>query len=240
MAYLYRHIRLDNNEPFYVGIGEYSSQHKNIYKRAYNKLNRNKYWKNITNKTQYKVEIILDDLTWKEACKKEIEFIALYGRKDLCKGSLVNLTNGGEGIIGQIFSEESKNKMSKSKSKWWNNVDQLTKENINNKKSKKTKGIPKPEGFGSKISGLRGPMSQETKQKISLKKKKHSCFNQDFAEKHFKAVVKIDQNNNIEEFKSIKEASLITGIKRTNISCCLTKKSQTAGGFQWFYKEKQN
>ena len=32
MAYIYRHIRLDKNEPFYIGIGSDKD-----YKRAYNK-----------------------------------------------------------------------------------------------------------------------------------------------------------------------------------------------------------
>ena len=36
MKVLYRHIRLDKNEPFYIGIG-------NI-KRAYNKSERNDIW----------------------------------------------------------------------------------------------------------------------------------------------------------------------------------------------------
>jgi hypothetical protein len=42
MAYVYRHIRLDKNEPFYIGIGkdDYSS-----FKRAYHTGNkRNKIW----------------------------------------------------------------------------------------------------------------------------------------------------------------------------------------------------
>ena len=70
MAYLYRHIRLDKNEPFYIGIG---SDEK--YKRAYSKKSRNKYWSNIANITEYEVEIMLDNLTWEEVCKKEIEFV---------------------------------------------------------------------------------------------------------------------------------------------------------------------
>lgn len=103
MAYLYRHIRLDNNEPFYIGIGTDSQ-----YKRANNFYNRSNHWKNITNKTQYEVEIILDDLTWEEACQKEIEFIALYGRKDLNRGTLVNLTDGGEGFLGYKHTSNAK------------------------------------------------------------------------------------------------------------------------------------
>lgn len=95
MVYLYRHIRLDKNEPFYIGIGSDEN-----YKRAYQKESRNKHWKNIVAKTLYEVEILLDNLTWEEACKKEIEFIALYGRNDLKQGSLVNMTNGGDGCVG--------------------------------------------------------------------------------------------------------------------------------------------
>jgi len=239
MAYVYRHIRLDKNKPFYVGIGEDLSQHKGLYKRAYNKKNRSKYWKNIVSKTKYKVDIILDNLTWEEACLKEIEFISLYGRSDLNKGTLVNLTDGGDGIIGQVFSKEVKPKLSISQKLRWENMSEIDKKIISNKIRCKTKHKPKPEGFSKKISGPRKPMSNETKQKISLKKQNHSCFNKEFAKKHFKPVFKKDLDGNIEEFESIQEASIKTGIKRTNISCCLTNKSKTAGGFQWFYKENK-
>jgi len=99
MACLYRHIRLDKNEPFYVGIG------KNV-KRAYNIYNRSAYWGKIVKKHGYEVEILLEDLTWEEACIKEKEFISLYGRKDLGLGTLCNLTNGGDGTLGIKRSEE--------------------------------------------------------------------------------------------------------------------------------------
>ena len=102
MAVLYRHIRLDKNVPFYVGIGDSE-------KRAYNKINRTKIWKNIS-KRGYEVEILFRDLTWEQAIEKEKEFIALYGRRDLGLGPLVNLTDGGEGAIGYRHSEEVKKK----------------------------------------------------------------------------------------------------------------------------------
>ena len=107
MAILYRHIRLDKNEPFYIGIGR-------DIKRASSKSGRNKWWKNIVSKTDYEVEIMLDDLTWEEACEKEKEFIKLYGRKDLGLGSLCNLTDGGEGHKGYAFSDEQKRKLSEA------------------------------------------------------------------------------------------------------------------------------
>lgn len=107
MAYLYRHIRLDKNEPFYIGIGSDRN-----YKRASAIKDRNKHWKNIANKYGYEIEILVDDLTWDEACKKEKEFINLYGRIDLGLGSLVNLTDGGDGVIGVIYSNERKKNIS--------------------------------------------------------------------------------------------------------------------------------
>jgi hypothetical protein len=78
MAYVYRHIRLDTNQPFYIGIGSDRN-----YSRSYTKKRRNQFWCNVAKKTEFIVEIILDDLSWEEACLKEIEFISLYGRRDI-------------------------------------------------------------------------------------------------------------------------------------------------------------
>ena len=102
MPILYRHIRTDKQEVFYIGIGENES-------RAYNKKNRTRVWKNTANKG-YETEILFEDLTWEQAAEKEKEFIALYGRKDLGLGTLVNLTDGGEGTIGYKHTQEAKEK----------------------------------------------------------------------------------------------------------------------------------
>jgi hypothetical protein len=95
MAYVYTYTRLDKNEIFYVGIGSDSK-----YKRAKNISSRTDYFKKIINKSKYKLDIVFDNLSWEEACLKEIELIALYGRKDLKTGTLTNFTNGGEGRLG--------------------------------------------------------------------------------------------------------------------------------------------
>lgn len=107
MAYVYRHIRLDKNEPFYIGIGS-----DKTYKRAYSKRSRNIIWKSIINRSDFNVEILIDDLTWEEACEKEKEFISLYGRIDNKTGTLANLTNGGDGSLGLIQGEEARKKKS--------------------------------------------------------------------------------------------------------------------------------
>ncbi len=106
MAYVYRHIRLDKNVPFYIGIGN-----DNTYYRANFKFGRNATWKNIVNKTSYHVEILIDNVPLELALKKEIEFIKLYGRKDLGTGTLANMTEGGEGTVGLIITEETREKL---------------------------------------------------------------------------------------------------------------------------------
>lgn len=103
MAYVYIHTRLDTNKVFYVGIGSVDK-----YKRAYTYQGRNNYWKNIVAKVDYKVDIIFDNITWEKACKKEIRIIKLFGRKDLKLGFLVNMTNGGDGILNMKHSDKTK------------------------------------------------------------------------------------------------------------------------------------
>jgi len=65
-------------------------------------------------KIGYRVEILETDLTWEQACRKEVELIAFHGRLDFKTGRLINKTNGGEGQVGAIISEERRLKQSKA------------------------------------------------------------------------------------------------------------------------------
>ena len=103
MAIVYKHIRVDKNEVFYIGIGK-------TEKRAFEKKSRNFYWRNIA-KFGYNVEILYNDLSWEKACEKEIELIKIYGRNDLNKGTLCNMTDGGDGVLGLTHLKESKEKI---------------------------------------------------------------------------------------------------------------------------------
>lgn len=108
MAIVYQHIRLDTNEIFYIGISS-------NYRRAYEKADRrNIIWNRIAKKSDYKVEFVAENLSWDEACKLEINLINKYGRLDLGKGTLANLTNGGEGSINRIQTQEEKDKRANS------------------------------------------------------------------------------------------------------------------------------
>lgn len=107
MAYVYRHTRNDNGECFYIGIGSDFE-----YKRAYTKSSRNKHWSNIVNSCDYTISILLTDLTWEEACEVERCLILKIGRRDLGTGPLVNMTDGGDGTLNRIHSDDTRKKMS--------------------------------------------------------------------------------------------------------------------------------
>jgi len=147
MSVVYRHIRLDKNEPFYIGIGK-------TEKRAYSKNSRNRYWKSIVANTAYRVEILFDDLSWERSIEKEIELIELYGRKDLGLGTLVNLTDGGESLpgsknpmFGKKRTDDEKRRISQKLT--GNKLSEETKLKI----SQSGKGIKKSPEYIEKIKG---------------------------------------------------------------------------------------
>lgn len=103
--YVYKHIRTDKNEIFYIGIG----CRKN-FARAYDKSIRNDIWGKIVNKTNYTVEIIYENLSQQDAKTIEIELISKYG-KIKNGGILSNITNGGDGTSGMLHTDEAKEKI---------------------------------------------------------------------------------------------------------------------------------
>lgn len=110
LYYLYRHIRPDKNEPFYIGVGDYFGYGRaRKYKRAFTVKGRNSIWQRIYKKNNYEIEvdIILESGDWNYIIKKEIEFISLYGRINNDTGILSNMTNGGEGCVGYRHTKET-------------------------------------------------------------------------------------------------------------------------------------
>lgn len=123
--YLYRHIREDKNEPFYMGIGSQKNYTRAKIKRRFNPI-----WNNIVAKTEWYYEIMLDDLTKEEAIEKEKEFITLYGQIGNKTGILTNLTKGGEGIEGYKHTRETRKKMSNSQTERWSKIPYKRKQKI--------------------------------------------------------------------------------------------------------------
>lgn len=172
MAIVYQHRRLDTNEIFYIGVGI------NV-KRSYSKVGRNNHWLNIVNSVGYKIDILFTKLSWDDARRKEIELIKQYGRRDKGLGSLVNMTDGGDGQLGnksnlgKVFTKEHKDKISKSHigirpSEESKNKNRLS--HIGNKHTDESKFKISEESRNR----IRSSRSEETKRKISetLKNKK--------------------------------------------------------------------
>ena len=103
--YIYAHLTLDEDITFYIGKGKNS--------RCKGHLNRSDWWNNVVNKHDYYIKILEINLSEEEAFLKEKEYISEYGRRQFKNGgTLVNLTDGGEGASGRIYTEEEKQKIS--------------------------------------------------------------------------------------------------------------------------------
>ena len=119
-AYVYVHLRLESNIPFYVGKG--------TGKRIDDKKQRNKHWTNIVRKDGgcKKIKIVsnIDD---ELAYLVEIEAIDKYKKLGI---KLANKTNGGEGQFG--------NKVNLGIAKSQSHKDKLRIVNLGKKQSKET------------------------------------------------------------------------------------------------------
>lgn len=237
MAYVYTYTRLDKNEVFYVGIGSDSN-----YKRAKNKSLRTDYFKKIINKSEYRLNIVFDNLSWEEACQKEIELISFYGRKNLGTGSLINFTDGGEGRKG------SQNKitpvyqidLSGNIIKEWINIETICRELKIHRQSlyavlnKKVWTCNK--FIWCYVKDYSIEYIKEIVDKINQTKLKRS----NFLGKKPIPVLQYDLNNNfIAEYSSAKEASRKTLTRGSCIVQCINPKYNrtTANNFIWKRKE---
>jgi hypothetical protein len=104
MACVYIHRRADDGQIFYIGKGSRDD-------RATYFKKRNPYWQSVAAKHGVLVEIVARFDTDALACECEQELIAWYGR-----GNLANLTDGGEGSVAVVMSEETKSKLSRAAS----------------------------------------------------------------------------------------------------------------------------
>lgn len=122
MAVVYQHSNKETKEIFYIGIGN--------QRRPHEKGRRGKFWVDYTSKHCYVVDIIHTDVNWDEAQAIERYLIAFYGRRDLGLGTLVNMTDGGDGLknpsaetrakisyAAKNISEETRQKMRVSQRK---------------------------------------------------------------------------------------------------------------------------
>lgn len=208
MAYVYRHIRLDKNQPFYIGVG-LSDNHR----RAYEKRHRNVYWNNIISKTAYEVEILIDNLTEEEAFNKEVEFISLYG-KSLNGGLLCNISDGGGGgYLGDEVNEKRRKSL------------------LGKKLSSAVKDKIRQKAIGRFIS-------EETRQKMSLTHKERGTGNWLKSKGHYNGRAKKVAQYSIDgELIKIWDCGVYAcnelSINKACLFAALNENQKTAGGFIW-------
>ena len=220
-------------EPFYIGKGSGDRIKNTIYDKSPFKSNKIKKLKRYGKKIiSLKIK---EDLTLNEAYDLEIFLIKEIGRRDINNGTLVNLTDGGEGRLNSEHSEETKIKISKSKkgnSGWKHSEETLLKMSINQMGENngfygKTHSSIVKKNQSDKTIGYNHPMygkthSEETKKKIKESRSKvDNSKIKESCQQFNKEVLMFDLDLNfIKEFKSVKLASVETGINESIISKC--------------------
>jgi hypothetical protein len=101
--YVYAHRRKTDGAVFYIGKGHEA--------RAYSEKGRNKYWHKIVGKHGFAVELVVSGVQEWYALEREIELIAKLRERGY---TLANVTDGGDGVSGLKFTEESRKRMSET------------------------------------------------------------------------------------------------------------------------------
>jgi len=111
--------------------------------------------------------------------------------------------------------------------------------------SESLKGKPKPIDFGEKRKKWQNSKKWKEKISVSKKGKPSPLKGKDRSYKgrispnkgKGKTILQYDKNMNfIQEYSSLKDASIFTNTPQPCISECLRKKHKTAGGYIWEYK----
>lgn len=197
-----------------------------------------------------------------EALKKEIEIINKIGRRDLGMGPLVNQTDGGDGRLTSPHSDETKRKISKTKKSQKiiaYSVNPMTDEQRDHLR-KINQGENNPfygrnhtekvkEEHSLRVSGTNHPMfgkkhDEETIKKIKENRNKNVDqvkINEISKEFNSKSVLQFDLDGQfMQEFPSIKEASLKTGCSESIIGKCCRGVIKKPRKFIFKFKEEKS
>ena len=146
-------------EPFYVGKGKGRrfQDHLKYPERKRKGYFKDKLLKILSEFSKEDIKnyilILRNNLIEQEALDLEKELIEKIGRADLKKGSLTNLTDGGEGTSGLLIKEETRKKLSDV--------------NIGKKLSKETRKKLSDINSGSNHPNFGKKFSEEAKKKMS-------------------------------------------------------------------------
>lgn len=218
--YVYEWIRLDTNEPFYVGKGRDN--------RCY-KLTRgnNHHFNNIVNSIPCVVNILHDNLSEQVAFDLEVWYIREY--RDIIGYDLCNINDGGEGqslcgklnpMYGKPCSDKRKENISKSKKgKGFGEDNHFYGKHHTEKSKEKISKANKGKLVGEKNHNYGKHLSNETKEKLSKSQS---------GKKHSQATPIICLTTK-RMFLYIKEASEYYGCDNSGITKCCKGKKKSCG-----------
>lgn len=214
-------------------------------------------------------EVLFENLSHKDACAKEIELIEKYKSNDSKYGYNVTSGGDGTiGIIsvwrgkhlpketcikisesnkGKVPTLEARKRMSNSQKKLASSPNYINPMQ-GKKHSDQTKAIISHCHKGRKLSdehkkklseaGKGRIVSNETRKKLS-----ESAYNRFSIPSNNPKAKKVDMFDNnlnyIKTFSTMLEASLETGICKSNISRCCRRGAKTAGGYIWRYADEE-
>lgn len=106
-------------EPFYVGKGKDNRKFvhlkEGVLKKETNRLKANKILKIINNRLKPFIMDYVNNQLEEDCFLYEELLIECIGRKDLKQGPLTNLTSGGQGSSGKIFTKEERENLSRKR-----------------------------------------------------------------------------------------------------------------------------
>lgn len=219
--YVYLHRKKSNGQVFYVGKG-----HGN---RAFDKHKRSNWWKSIVAKHGFFAEIIETEYQDWYASEREIELIAYYGRENLC-----NMTDGGDGASGYVFTDEDRRKISE-KRKGYKQTDEA-KRKLSEHRSGKKLSLELRKKLSIAQTGRRH--TEETKAKISAGNigKKMPQSAKDHYRKIYSKTIVCSNGMNFDGCNHAAEWLQENGWPKacgSNIWACCKGKAKTAYGFTW-------
>jgi hypothetical protein len=260
--YIYA-LRAENEEcPFYIGksfIGSRRLYEHNIRANSGDKyLVYNKIRKLKKDNVKFFEERIIVTKNESIAFEMEKYLIAHYGRRDLKTGILCNLTDGGEGCVGQKMSEESRQKMSLAKKGNKINVGKKRPDMI----ERFSKEISQYDKDGNWVATFSSAKKAEKETRIS-RKMISDCLNEkaritSFKDTYFtwrygsskeKVIIREKKSKSIailqylkggtfiKEFKSATEAAKTLNLSQTSISSACRGEQKTSGGYVWKFKD---
>jgi hypothetical protein len=238
--YIYAHINPLKHEIFYIGKG--------CSYRAYQKTGRNTWWKKTINKYGLIIDILEEGLAEEEAFEREKYYIQKIGRRDLGLGSLVNMTDGGDGMSNpseETLKAKSSEMKKRYKSGWEHpkgmlgkNHSQEAKDKVSNAKTGKkhsevTKKIMSDLAKERMKNGFKVPSTLGIKMSDEAKRKNLETY-----KKKSPPIYSVNiKTNEITDYISIWDAiEKNKDYNKKTLFGALRGYKNSYRGFKWYYK----